>query len=337
MKWRDQLALLLGAASPLGLMSQSSLAAEPRAADDGLRADPPEVQKDLLVFRDPAERARLLLFAGHRSHSSHSSHRSHYSGSSGHSSHSSHYSSSGGYVTPAPVYTAPPKPKAKPKPAPTYLPPASSVRSYTADEPVNSLYSDPPASPSTAAGSQQRLTTGEVTSMVTKVQVALVVRGYDPGPVDGKLGGKTRIALGRFQAANGLPISGAMDVETLRLLGVEVAMPSLKPPEAEPAVATGEITRPDWARKPSGDDMARYYPDRAQRMEVNGRATIRCTVTTKGTLENCVVTSETPEDFGFGDAALRLSRLFRMKPLSLDGLTATGKTVVVPIVFQVPV
>lgn len=173
--------------------------------------------------------------------------------------------------------------------------------------------------------------------MATKVQVALVVRGYDPGPVDGKLGGKTRIALGRFQAANGLPISGAMDLETLRLLGVEVAMPSRKPPEVEPPAATSEVTRPDWARRPGADDMARYYPDRAQRMDVAGRATITCAVTARGTLENCVVVSETPGDFGFGDAALRLSRLFRMKPSNLDGLSVAGKTVTVPIVFQVPI
>lgn len=333
MAWRDQLALLLGAASPFGLVATDGQAAEPIRWLDGPRADPPEVQKDLLLFRDPAERERLLLFAGHRSHSSHSSHRSHYSSSGGgHSSHSSHYSGSGGYATPAPVYRAPavsaPRPKpAKPKPAPTYQAPVSDLsedeRAYLAAQ-----GSDP----------APRLKAAEIKAMVQKVQVALVVRGYDPGPVDGKLGQKTKIALGRFQAASGLPISGAMDLETLQRLGVEVAMSSRPGEElvsSEPPRAD-VITRPDWARKPSGEDMARYYPDRAQRMEVSGRATISCTVTEQGTLENCTVVSESPADMGFGDAAIRLSRLFLMKPRTLDGSPVAGGQVTVPLVFQVP-
>ena len=40
------------------------------------------------------------------------------------------------------------------------------------------------------------------------------------------------------------------------------------------------ITNPDWARKPSGEDIARYYPDRAQRMEVEGRVTLTGTPAT---------------------------------------------------------
>jgi len=82
--------------------------------------------------------------------------------------------------------------------------------------------------------------------------------------------------------------------------------------------------------------MARYYPDRAQRMEVNGRATISCTVTAKGALQGCTVVSENPADYGFGEAALRLSRLFRMKPKTLDGSPVDGGAITVPIVFQVP-
>jgi His-Xaa-Ser repeat protein HxsA len=243
MKWRDQLALLLGTASPFGLAVNAGLAAEAAPTDESVRGDPPEIQKDLLVFRDPAERDRLLLFAGHRSHSSHSSHRSHsshYSGSSGHSSHSSHYSSSGGYVTPAPVYTPPPAPRPRPIVRPPAPKPHPAPLKAWEDPGVPDLTEEEASAATNTVASRQRLTTGEVASMVTKVQVALVIRGYDPGPVDGKFGAKTKVALGRFQAANNLPISAAMDLETLRLLGVDIGMPSrteVKPAPAPPTAA----------------------------------------------------------------------------------------------------
>jgi len=94
------------------------------------------------------------------------------------------------------------------------------------------------------------------------------------------------------------------------------------------------ITTPDWIRKPTGDDINQYYPDRAQRMEVSGRATISCTVTASGTLSGCSVSSEDPGDQGFGAAALKMSHIFKMKPQTRDGAPVGGASVNIPIRFQ---
>jgi protein TonB len=59
-------------------------------------------------------------------------------------------------------------------------------------------------------------------------------------------------------------------------------------------------------------------------------------VTAQGTLTNCEVTSEEPDSAGFGDAAMRMSRLFKMRPMTKDGSPVAGGTVRIPIAFRLP-
>ncbi len=94
------------------------------------------------------------------------------------------------------------------------------------------------------------------------------------------------------------------------------------------------IVRPDWLSRPDARAMAQYYPERAQRLGKSGSATINCTVAANGTISSCSVVSETPDNYGFGAAALKLSRFFKMKPQMVDGQAIAGGTVVVPIQFR---
>ncbi|HTX48237.1 MAG TPA: energy transducer TonB [Caulobacteraceae bacterium] len=110
---------------------------------------------------------------------------------------------------------------------------------------------------------------------------------------------------------------------------------AVKPPPPKPPPKP-LISNPDWMQLPSADDMARFYPDRAQRMSVNGHATISCTVNVDGSVSDCRVMSQSPPDDGFGDAALKLSKLFKMRPQTRDGVPVAGAKVVIPIGFEVP-
>ena len=70
-------------------------------------------------------------------------------------------------------------------------------------------------------------------------------------------------------------------------------------------------------------------------MDVSGRAEISCTVLANGKLSDCSVVSEDPADQQFGDAALKLSKLFKMRPQTKDGAPTSGGTVRIPIRFQI--
>lgn len=55
---------------------------------------------------------------------------------------------------------------------------------------------------------------------VKQIQEALKREGYDPGPIDNVMGGKTKEALAKFQQDKGLP-QGNLNMETLNALGVK--------------------------------------------------------------------------------------------------------------------
>lgn len=117
---------------------------------------------------------------------------------------------------------------------------------------------------------------------------------------------------------------------------------SAKPP-ADPVVtaaspawirlASGRYILPHWRQRPTAERFMHYYPDRASRTGVTGLAVMRCEVTAAGTLRNCAVIGESPADYGFGDAALKLSALFITDPAIAGGESLEGATAKVPIHF----
>jgi hypothetical protein len=95
--------------------------------------------------------------------------------------------------------------------------------------------------------------------------------------------------------------------------------------------AAALITGITWLERPNAGDFSRYWP--RGNFGLSGGATLDCLVKADGHLI-CTVFFETPPGLGFGDAAIKIARGFRMAAEMRDGRPTLGGRVRVPITFR---
>lgn len=119
-------------------------------------------------------------------------------------------------------------------------------------------------------------------------------------------------------------------------LGVAALLSFAATASAEAARRNAVVTEPDWLEQPTGEDIGRHYPKLASRLNIDGRAIVSCRVDSYGALEACAEESAEPSGLGFGEAAMALTKQFRMTPRTVDGRPVEGASVRIPIRFTMP-
>lgn len=100
------------------------------------------------------------------------------------------------------------------------------------------------------------------------------------------------------------------------------------------AVDAMQLIDPVWIAIPSAMDMVRAYPVPARDQMLDVAGTLKCVVTDKGRLADCVVTYENPVGVGGADALLKLATKFKMKLEAADGRPVAGRSIRMPIRFM---
>ena len=101
-------------------------------------------------------------------------------------------------------------------------------------------------------------------------------------------------------------------------------------PSSSGALGVGDV---NWVREPSARDFARFFPDEALDAGQSGNVTLSCIIGGGGRLA-CSVASESPAGYGFGNAAIGISRQLRVRTTLPDGSSAAGRELRLPLSFR---
>jgi len=106
---------------------------------------------------------------------------------------------------------------------------------------------------------------------------------------------------------------------------VPITNQPVSPSNSTPQASTNDpsvITKASFAAQPTGSEFAKLYPPMADGK--SGAVELRCTID-RGLLVDCKIVSEAPLGLGFGDAALKLTKFFKLNARDQAGAPVQGR------------
>ena len=87
---------------------------------------------------------------------------------------------------------------------------------------------------------------------------------------------------------------------------------------------------------PSQRESESIYPQKAISLQIEGTSRIQCVFDKFGYFNDCKITSENPLGFGFGDAAIELSKAMKVRMTMKNGAPVEGQRITIPFRWQLP-
>ena len=95
------------------------------------------------------------------------------------------------------------------------------------------------------------------------------------------------------------------------------------------------IGKPRWMAVPQINDLLAVVPEPAKKAKVyKARVVMECKVVAEGQVDGCKVLSQEPAGLGYDQAAMMLSKYFRLAVWSEEGLPTVGGSVIIPLRFD---
>lgn len=103
-----------------------------------------------------------------------------------------------------------------------------------------------------------------------------------------------------------IPVTPQPDGTQTKTPPVELPKTVVQQPTTTDASEKPSVITARWAKFPDADALASYYPQKAAEDEIEGSATVQCTVLDTSGRVSCVAVAETPARYGFGAATVRM-------------------------------
>lgn len=118
------------------------------------------------------------------------------------------------------------------------------------------------------------------------------------------------------------------------VVGLVILMATAWPQEPGPDQDDLDPAKINWLKRPTGEDFSRHYPRKAFDKGVSGAAALCCVPREDGSVA-CKSIVDVPAGFGFGDAAVRISHVFRMSASDAQTWRERGELLRLGINFRI--